>query len=435
MRGFFLVCIGVCSPVFGAQSQVRTTVTPAPADSLRVSRAEAVALALANNPQLDVARQQTNQLRAARVVATAIPDPQGSASFDNQSGLFRSGSGGEKNLAAGIAIPFPDKFRLLNKVATGDVRSSGALYQALRSQLAAQTAQAYDSLLLALRHRADVVVSKQLSDDFLKRTQARFEAGMVPRLDVMKARVDVAQATNDLIASDRDISNAQAALDRLMGRPLGLPVQPTDSLGVPADLASLDNLELLALSSRAELASIAAQRAGAGAATSLAKEFWLPDLTLGVSRDVSPGTPPAAFSTGLAFPIPILFWQHTRGEIAQSQYRERELAATERDLRASIGEDVRTAYATADAALRQARYIRDELLPAAQEAYRSANAAYQIGGTSALEVIEARRTLLDAQAQLTAALAEANTSRSDLERAVGAPLTATMLTSPRTNAK
>jgi cobalt-zinc-cadmium efflux system outer membrane protein len=390
-------------------------------------------MAMANNPQLEIARQQTNQLRAARVVARAIPDPEVSASLDNQSGLFRSGSGGEKNLAAGISIPFPNKLRLQNKVATGDVRSADALYLALKSQLAAQAAQAYDSLLLALRHRSDVALSKQLSEDFLKRTQARFNAGMVPRLDVMKARVDVAQATNDLIASDRDISNAQAALDRLMGQPLGLPVLPTDSLGVPADLNTLDDLELLALSSRAELASISAQRRGAGAATSLARGFWLPDLTLGVSRDVSPGTPPAAFSTGLAFPLPLMFWQHTRGEIAQSQYRERELAATERDLRAAIGEDVRTAYATADAALRQARYIRDELLPAAQEAYRSVNAAYQIGGTSALEVIEARRTLLDAQAQLTAALAAANTSRSDLERAVGAPLTAT--TSPGTNAK
>lgn len=435
MRGLILLCLGVCAPSLGAQAATRSGSTPPISDSLRLSRAEAVSLALGNNPQLEIARQQTNQLRAARVVATAIPDPQVSASLDNQSGLFRSGAGGEKNIAAGISIPFPDKFRLQNKVATGDVRSSDALYHALRSQLAAQTAQAYDSLLFALRHRADVGVSRQLSDDFLKRTQARFDAGMVPRLDVMKARVDVAQATNDLISSDRDISNAQAALDRLIGRPLGQPITPVDSLGIPPDLASLDDLELLALNSRAELASISAQRAGAGAATSLAKEFWLPDITMGVARDVSPGTPPAAFSTGIAFPFPVFFWQHTRGEIAQSQYRERELAATERDLRAAIGEDVRTAYATAAAALLQARYIRDELLPAAQEAYRSASAAYQIGGTSALEVIEARRTLLDAQAQLTQALAEANTSRSDLERAVGAPLSATPITSPRTNAK
>jgi cobalt-zinc-cadmium efflux system outer membrane protein len=435
MRVFFLLCICACASSIDARAQTGTGILPQRADSLRLSRAEAVSLALGNNPQLEIARQQTNQFRAGRVAATAIPDPQISASLDNQSGFFRSGSGGEKNVAAGLTIPFPDKFRLQYKVATGDVKSADAAYRALTTQLAALTQSAYDSLLLALRHRSDVLLSKQLSEDFLKRTEARFQGGMVPRLDVMKARVDVAQATNDLIASERDISNAQATLNRLTGRALSLPIIPTDSLDLPPDLPAVEQLEGIALFARAELAGVAAQRAGASAATSLAKEFWLPDLTMGVARDVSPGTPPAAFSTGLAFPFPVFFWQHSRGEIAQSRYRERELAATERDLRAAIGEDVRTTYSTAEAALLQARYIRDELLPAAQEAYRSANAAYQIGGSSALEVIEARRTLLDAQAQLTAALAEANTSRSDLERAVGAPLNALPTIPPRTNAK
>jgi outer membrane protein TolC len=37
-------------------------------------------------------------------------------------------------------------------------------------------------------------------------------------------------------------------------------------------------------------------------------------------------------------------------------------------------------------------------------------------------VIDARRTLLDAESQYSDALAAANTSRSELERAIGAPL-------------
>jgi len=200
-----------------------------------------------------------------------------------------------------------------------------------------------------------------------------------------------------------------------------------DSLGIPADIPPLEQLEMAAFVGRAELAGIAAQRRGARATTSLAREFWLPDLTLGVNRDVSPGAAPAAFSTGLAFPFPIFFWQHTSGEIAQAQHRERELAAAERDLRAAIGEDVRTSYATATAALRQAIYIRDELLPAAQEAFRAASASYAIGGSSAFEVIDARRTLLDAESQYSEALAAANTSRSELERAIGAPLETTVI--------
>ena len=431
MRGRFLVgacAIALWANAIAGQQTPSLLGTPArQGDSLRLTRAAAVAMALARNPQLEVAREQTAQFRALQVQARAFPDPAVTASLDQQRGLFRSGAGGEKNIGAGISIPFPDKFRLRNNAAAGDVGAADAAYVALRTQIAAQTADVYDSLLLAIRRVADVSSGKQLAEDFLKRTQARFNAGTVPRLDVIKANVDVAKATNDLISGERDVANARSSLARLIGVPLASSIQAVDSLSIPADIPPLEQLETAAFARRAELAGIAAQRRGARATTSLAREFWLPDLTLGVNRDVSPGAAPAAFSTGLAFPFPIFFWQHTSGEIAQAQHRERELAAAERDLRAAIGEDVRTSYATATAALRQAIYIRDELLPAAQEAFRAASASYAIGGSSAFEVIDARRTLLDAESQYSEALAAANTSRSELERAIGAPLETTVI--------
>jgi cobalt-zinc-cadmium efflux system outer membrane protein len=418
------------------QAQGATSQLPLPMaarDSLRLTREQAIAMALAGNPQLEIAREQTAQFRALQVQARAFPDPAVTASLDQQPGLFRSAGGGEKNVGAGISIPFPDKFRLRNNVAAGDVGAAQASYVALRTQIAAQTANTYDSLLLAIRHQRDIQNSKALADDFLRRTQARFEAGTVPRLDVIKASVDVAKATNDLISNERDIANARSSLARLLGVPLGSPVSPVDTLGIPGSLPDLETLERVAAQNRAELTAIAAQRRGAGSATTLAREFWLPDITLGVSRDVSPGTPPAVFSTGIAFPFPLFFWQHTSGEIAQAQHRERELAATERDIRAAIGEDVRTSYATATAALRQVIYLRDQLLPAAREAFRAASASYAIGGSSAFEVIDARRTLLDAESQYSDALAEANTSRSELERSIGVRLDS--LTPSTVNAK
>lgn len=83
---------------------------------------------------------------------------------------------------------------------------------------------------------------------------------------------------------------------------------------------------------------------------------------------------------------------------------------------------MRSAYANASTAMRQAIFLRDELVPAAAEAFRVASVSYSIGGSSALEVLQARRDLLDAQSQLTDALAAANTARADLERALGISL-------------
>lgn len=393
-----------------------------PRDTLLLTRAAAVQLALDHNPQLEVAREQIAELRAVKVQAAAIPDPQATASLDQQPGLFRSAPNGQKNIGATIQIPFPDRIRLAGNVAGADVKNAQATYAALQRQIAANTAEQYDSLLVALRHRADLTEADSLTNAFLVRTQARFNAGTAPRLDVIKAQVDAASAVNDLISNERQIADATSALNRLIARPLGAPIVATDSLGVPPSLPSVDVLERQALLARPELAGLMAERAGAHSATTLAKEFWLPALTLGVSRDVSGNSGPGVFSTGLAFPLPLMFWQHTRGEVAQSQHHERELAASYRDLEAQVGQDVRDAYSAASIALRQAIYIRDQLLPSAREAYRSTAASYAIGGSSAFEVIDARQTLLSAESQYSDALASANTSRSDLERAVSVPL-------------
>jgi len=392
-----------------------------PLDSARLSRREAIALALAHNPQLEIVRAQIGEAKARKVEAVSIPDPAGIASLDQQRGVFKSGAGGEKNVGIGVIVPFPNKLRLQGKIAQSDVQSADLSYQLTRQLVAAQTAEAYDSLLVALKHRADLVDAETLARDFLKRTEARFNAGTAAKLDVIKATVEVAQASNDLLTNALDVQNAGSALDRLLGRTFGVAVVPTDSLTVPDSLPSLDRLVTVGLAARPELASIAAQREGARAATSLAKQFWLPDLTLSVNRDYNLPDP-ALFSTGLAFPLPIFFWQHTRGEIAESRFRERELAATERDLRAAVTQDLRDSYATAQIALQQAVFIRDQLLPSARAAYRAASASYTLGGSSALEVLDARRTLLDAESQYADALAAANISRYELERAVSVPL-------------
>ncbi|MEO7361161.1 MAG: TolC family protein, partial [Gemmatimonadaceae bacterium] len=178
------------------------------------------------------------------------------------------------------------------------------------------------------------------------------------------------------------------------------------------------------LANRPELAIVHEQRVGAQAATGLAKEFWLPDVTFGVGHDyAAPGA--ALFTTGLAFPLPVFYWQHAKGEIAQARHYERELAATERDVRAQVIQDVRIAYANASTSIRQAIFIRDQLVPAAREAYRIASTSYALGGSSALEVLNARSALLAAQSQLADALANANTARADFERALGSPVSST----------
>lgn len=393
---------------------------PAPEPS-PLTRREAVAEALARNPAIAVSREQVEEARARVTEAVAIPDPSFAATLEEETGFLHPRSATSQDIGLGLTIPFPERIRLKGRVARADLKSAEFSLEQLRQQIASQTSTAYDAVLGAARHHDDLRQAKELAEDFLKKTDARFQAGTAPHFDVVKAKVDVAQAENNLIANERAVAVARAGLNRLLGRPLGAPIEPAEPLDVPAPLPAFERLESLAVSARPELLGATAQREGARSALSLAKIYWAPDVNLVLSRNFTAGDP-AAYSSSVGFALPLFFWQHEKGEVAEARHHEEELAANYADQLSQVTLDVRTAYATASTAIRQATFIRDELLPEAKEAYRIASTSYSLGGSSALDLLDAKRTMLDAESQYTDALTAANDARADLERAVGAPI-------------
>ncbi|HLX11060.1 MAG TPA: TolC family protein [Thermoanaerobaculia bacterium] len=395
--------------------------TPTAPGTLSLTRRQAIDEALAHNPGIAAADQQVAEARAQAVTAAAFADPTLSADTMGEPHPLDVGAGNITDLYVGFTIPFPGKRGMRRDVAVAAVRAAEFTLTQTRNQVASQTAQDYDALLVALRHRDDLRQSRQFSADFLAKTQARFAGGTAPKVDVVKAKVDLAQADNDLIANERTIDSARATLNRVLGRLGGAPLAVTQPLEVPGPLPDVETLERLAEATRPELLSIAAQRQGARTATRLAREFWAPDFTVTLARNAFEGGPTTYTST-LLIGFPIFFWQHEKGEVANARHRESELAANANDLRAQVSLDVRSAYATASTALRQAAFIRDDLLPEAREVYRVAALSYGLGATSALDLLDAKRTLVDAQRQFVDALGSANDAQAALELAVGAPL-------------
>jgi len=388
-----------------------------------LTRREAIATALATNPQIRVAIEQLAQARARGVENTAFPDPTISGDVTGEQSLTKPNTNSGSDIGVGLTVPFPNKFLLRHRESAADIRSAESNVDQLRQQVAAQTAQAYDALLVAQRHHADLEQADSLAKDFLKKTQVRFEAGSAPKLDVIKAQVDLAQAETTLLANLRDMANARAALNRLLARPLGAAIVPADSLAVPGDLPSLESLTSRARAQRPELRGLASQRVSAGYAAALAQQYWLPDLGLSVSKNLAQGAPPS-YTTAVGFTVPLFFWNHQRGEVSEARHHERELDASYVDLEAQVEQEVRDAYSTAQTALQQALYLRDALVPEARQAYDIARISYGLGGSSALDVLDARRTLLDAEGQYADALGAANDARADLERAAGGSLEA-----------
>jgi len=418
--------IFTCAAILGlaapARAQALTARQPGEnAPPFRLSRAQAVREALTHNPAIAAAREQVEEAKAGIAVATAWADPSLVTEADQLTSFLKPHSASEHDVGLQFTVPFPNRTRLNGRVARSTWQQTQHALILLQQQTAAQTAQAYDAILVALRHHDDLRQSQEMSRQFLEKTDARYRAGTAAKLDLLKARVDFSKTENNLIANEHTLAVARAGLNKLLGRPARSELEPADTLEVPDPLPDFRTLAELATHSRPELRNMILQQNAARDSTALARQYWLPDVNLTLWRSYIDGAPNSyKFDGGIS--LPLFFWQHERGAVAQAKHHERELQASGADLTAQVMLDVQTTYSAATTAWRQVVYLRDELLPEAQAAYKAAFASYGLGGSSALDLLDAKGTLLDAESQYTDALGAVNDTRADLERAVGAPL-------------
>jgi outer membrane protein TolC len=124
---------------------------------------------------------------------------------------------------------------------------------------------------------------------------------------------------------------------------------------------------------------------------------------------------------GVSLPIWFLFDQ--RGQVEEAAAAH---AIAQSDLRAkrnSVSQAVWNSYQEFTNDDRQVQLCRDDLLPQAQEVYRSALTSFEAGEITYIEFLQARQTLISARSSYIDALFHYNAALGRLEKAVGQSLT------------
>jgi len=148
---------------------------------------------------------------------------------------------------------------------------------------------------------------------------------------------------------------------------------------------------------------------------------YLPDFELGVNRHKVVGEG-SWWDVTLSFPIPLFFWQPAKGEIAEAQANIRALSREAEHLLNTISLEVEEAFMNATGARNQIKLFEEEILAQAEEVYNMFLFSYQEGEISAIELIEARRTLIEARTSYADALFNYRAALAALEKSVGQTL-------------
>ena len=222
--------------------------------------------------------------------------------------------------------------------------------------------------------------------------EKRVGEGYAAEADLLRFRAEAARAANHLARARIEHERAEAELAFLVGRPvagvrLEKPDLPPPPGGEPEALAEQ------ALAHRPDVAAARARAARAHGSMSLEKARRYPDLALAGGYKRTTGLDTAV--VGLVATVPV-FERNGRAVAraeADSRAADLELEATLARARAEAAILVRAAR---DLQQRVARLDEDLVRPA-EEARRSALAAFREGATDVLRVVDAERTNTEAR--------------------------------------
>jgi cobalt-zinc-cadmium efflux system outer membrane protein len=382
---------------------------------------QCVDISLTRNP-LWLSAEDDYQASVARVrQAKEIPQPFLAFDSDLQPKPFSFQESGESYIGVGQTIEFPGRRSLRGRMAASESREVLADKDLLRLEIVFQVKEAFYSVLLAEDKARYALQDLELARDFEQKAQAKYEAGDVAKLEAVRAGVEVSKAAMAAKLAENEVLLAKARLNYLLGRAKLDPLEVRGDLvrvPVPIDREALVER---AVRSRPEVARVRAGIDKEKGRKSAAILSYFPDFDLGFSRHRLAGEA-STWDLTLSFPVPLFFWQPSRGVVAEARANIRALEKRSEDLFNRISLEVDEASFNARTTAGQIAVFEREILGQAEDVYQLVLFSFQEGETSGIELIDARRSLLEARRAYADALYDHTLAIAVLERAVGGPL-------------
>jgi outer membrane protein TolC len=418
----------------------------APDGRERVDLKRAIALALAQNPELSAARHEIGVARAQRdrVASERWPAVRGLAFFTenrrNQR-LYPAASPGEPAIVSHhlfgadlfVSLPLFTGGRLRANLRAADHGVSGTRQAETRSKT--EVIYKVTSLYFAILAQRQLCGALQTSEEVLRAQQKKLAALVEERkaapLDRQRVEVRLAALRQRRIRETSTLDALTLSLVSLMGLDGQRPVEVAGTLTAPKGALTSRSEDAIATALKRRpdyLAARASLRALEERVIAARAGHW-PQLSLqgsyGIRWGIAPSEAPAGVSTvadvgqvGLLLDVPIFLGGKVRAEIREQEARLRAAADRLRQLELRIRVEVQTALLDRDSAVERVA-VSETTIALAKEAYRVEAEKHAAGKSTITDLLSTQADLLDAEAERARALADSQIARAALTLALG----------------
>lgn len=299
-------------------------------------------------------------------------------------------------------------------------------YEAMMLSVAAEIAEYYSDMRMYERQLNMARTHLSSQTEMLRIVEARYEAGLVSKLDVAQARNSLNQTRlmvpslqTNIITSKNALATlcglSESVLDRMIGPASNPEIVPPPGTGTPADL----------IRRRPDVAEAEQQIVSLTSQLGIAKKDWLPQLSISATAV----TQAHAFGDLFGFRslhysvVPQLSWTLFDGfsrqaGIAEAKAQlEAEIDSYNMTLLTAV-QEVNNAMATYESATRELDLYK-EVIKDSQEVLKLATERYKLGLTDFSDVATAQISLLSQQTSYESAKANCFNSVVAIYKALG----------------
>ena len=389
--------------------------------STELSMRDALTAALIKNPNLHAAAWGPRLEEANRLQAGLLPNPEVGVEIENFAGSgTQSGVDAlETTIVLSQLIELGDKRKLRVDVAEEAWRVSTLDYESQRLKVLTETAARFVRVL-ELQQRVEFAQrARKLAEENRVVIDKRVKAGDVSPIDEIKARLASESARIQVDRLKRELEAARRDLSAMWDEDEPQFTVAVGSLSEVREAQPLNALSEL-VDEHPEVQRWLAESKRQAKALDLAKAQNVPDVTAGLGvrylNEVNDGALVGSVS------VPLNVFDRNQGGILTARLQAARAADQARASRRALATQLSREYARLSAAYHEAKDIESALLPAARDAYKATQRAYEEGKIAYLDVLDAQRTLFETESQHLGVLAEYHAALVQVEGLISSPL-------------
>ncbi len=396
----------------------------------QLTLATALDMAIKNSPALQVARTAIEIAEAERLDASKKLNPAFSLNFEDYR-LFSGDPGAffqTQEITARVdqELETAGKRRLRTGVADWRVESEKASHENAVRALRLEVRRAYLKGVLAQTNLELAQTVLQEIDRIIALNQVRFENGDISGSELKRIEVERLRFVEDVFAARLALADARSALVTAIGLPeannqftfaealLLDSKTPVAQEGIPPILP-LTELERQGLARRPDLTSAAVEERRADTETLLQRAIRSPNITIGAGYKRNLNENSVAF--GLTIPLKI--FNRNEGGIARAMAERERAAQLATQTKNQILLDIRKAYNAVEINRERLAYVEKESIRKADEARQILTAAYRLGGTDLINLLDSERAFRETRRLYHQALYDYRISLYELGSAIG----------------